>query len=188
MYCVLDTEATGLPKYPFGFQHIFMTELACIIVDESTHKVVDTLDYYIKGDYTIPKETIAFNGITNELVQIRGIPFHYAWNRLNKMLQKYKVTSIICHNIEFDMNLMKEEVRRMNNKMDDYIFNVKPICSYRQIFRNSKWSVQMRNVKLETIYNYFYPDKKRKQSHLALDDCKMLWLCLIKINFKSSDY
>lgn len=123
-----DTETTGLPVWnrPSGTDmqpHI--VQLAAILVDLDTRKVLQSIDVIVKPDgWTIPEETVEVHGITNELANEVGIPesavlgmFINLWNQCNLR---------IAHNTTFDNRIIRIALKRyMPNLISDEVWKDK---------------------------------------------------------------
>jgi DNA polymerase-3 subunit epsilon len=84
-----DTETTGLPdwKNPSDAPHQpHMVQLAAILANPETREMIAFMDVIIKPDgWTIPEETIAIHGITNERALEEGIPEKEAFDQFVEM-------------------------------------------------------------------------------------------------------
>ena len=112
-YAVIDTETSGLfdfskPAEAEGQPRL--ASLAIILLDEN---FVETkrYDIFIKPDgWTMGAEAAAINGLTNEILNERGIPIASALSVYNVILDKG--CSIVAFNAQFDTKVMRGELRR----------------------------------------------------------------------------
>ena len=120
-FLVFDTETTGLPKTKFispftlhQWPHI--VQFSFIIFDSSLNNIVESKDYVIKvpESILIPEESSKIHGITNQISLDKGIPIHEVLNEFFHHLRG--VDTLIGHNIEFDLNMVKVELLRLINK------------------------------------------------------------------------
>ena len=180
MFFIFDTETTGLPKNNWDFSDVYMTQIGYIITDGK--RILHKDEYYIKGNYEIPQKIIKLNGITKEMTDKEGKSFQEVFNIIDDILSKYKCKYIIAHNVKFDTKMFSQEYKRLcRKKWKGNIFKLNPIDS-KNIFENhfKKNNIYIKNNRLQTIITHFELDYE--QSHTALDDCRMLYKCLSKIN------
>ena len=111
-YCIFDTETNGLP-IKNDFSNVYMIQLAMIITDGKQNLVEK--EYLVKGDFKISNEITELTGITKEMTEDRGFPFRYIWNDMNKLLEQYNCNFHIAHNNYFDLNVIKQEYKRLKN-------------------------------------------------------------------------
>lgn len=111
-YCIFDTETNGLP-IKNDYSNVYMTQIAIIITDGKTNFVEK--EFLIDGDYEITNEITDLTGITKEKTKKQGLSFEYIWNYINSLLKKYNCVFSIAHNNYFDLNVIKQEYRRMKN-------------------------------------------------------------------------
>jgi len=115
---IFDTETTGLPNWhikgPKWYKSWpYIVQLSWILynIDDNTYK---------KGDYiiklplkvTIPEESIKIHGITNEIMNTKGVNFMKALSPFLIHLQE--ADFIIAHNLDFDKKMMLAEFERRN--------------------------------------------------------------------------
>ncbi len=115
---IFDTETTGLPNWhikgPKWYKSWpYIVQLSWILynIDDNTYK---------KGDYiiklplkvTIPEESIKIHGITNEIMNTKGVNFMKALSSFLIHLQE--ADFIIAHNLDFDKKMMLAEFERRN--------------------------------------------------------------------------
>ncbi len=121
--CVFDVETTGLPhpstKYTAStlntdlWPHII--QLAFVIVDIDSGKIIDSSNKLIKisDDVIIPEESIKVHGITKEKCMSSGFDIKNVLLHFFQAIQVFKVSKIIAHNIDFDINMVKAECYRI---------------------------------------------------------------------------
>jgi ATP-dependent DNA helicase DinG len=186
---IFDTETNGLPKKNNDFSEINMLELGYLIMDDKFNIIRENNDI-IKGDFQVPEIITELTGITKEKTD-EGICIDIV---LNKFLYDIKhVDYILAHNNRFDLGILKEEMRR-NNKSYLYqnIIMKKINLDSIQIFKKEILKKNIKNYKLQTIYNYFHQDQDEYvQTHRALDDCYLLQkslISLLKSDFSLNEY
>lgn len=110
---VFDTETTGLPKHrnwnssaklmKDNWPHL--VSLSWSVIEYNV--VVDTYSYIIQPmNWTIPDDSIAIHGITNEKAQNSGYPLAYVIDKF--ISTQYDV--LIAHNLEFDENVLMQAI------------------------------------------------------------------------------
>lgn len=109
----IDTETTGLPKkrnalitddenWPHAVQ------ISWMILDDN--KIVKTRDFIIKIKGNIPEESTAIHGITNEIMNDKGVPIE---DVLKELCADYKdIQILVAHNLEFDKKIIMVELYR----------------------------------------------------------------------------
>ena len=121
---IFDTETTGLIRgkkinmdsldmYP----HII--QLAYELYDSNHCTTVESYNQYIRIDDSVEIEAGALNvhGISREILQEKGIPITEA---LKSFYNAYKrAKRVVAHNIEFDKNMIKIEMKRNGKMMKD---------------------------------------------------------------------
>lgn len=117
---VFDTETTGIiPREINGvkpseedYPHI--VQISFIIYETRTKELVKSYDYIIDtAKYvTIPDVTINVHGITNEKSIDEGVPIRTALQAFINEL--YCCDYLVAHNINFDLSMVKFELKRMN--------------------------------------------------------------------------
>jgi DNA polymerase III epsilon subunit-like protein len=120
-FLVFDTETTGLPKTKFispftlhQWPHI--VQFSYIIYDSSLNNIVESKDYVIKvpESILIPEESSKIHGITNQISIDKGVSINEVLNEFFHHLRN--IDTLIGHNIEFDVNMVKVELLRLINK------------------------------------------------------------------------
>jgi DNA polymerase III epsilon subunit-like protein len=119
MYLFIDTETTGLPKafdaplndidnWPRVVQLAWeIYDYKGIMTDLKSHII-------IPENFEIPKEAVQKHGITTEKAKKEGVPIKRALKELNKNINKS--STIIAHNIDFDIPTINAEFDRHSMK------------------------------------------------------------------------
>ena len=186
-YLIFDTETTGLPKKN-DFSLINMIELGYIILNED-FKIVKESNNLVKGDFEIPEIITKLTGITKNKTDENG-------NNIDLVLKEFindvrSVDYILAHNNRFDLGILKEMERLDDIYYYNNIINKKINLDTIQIFKTYINKKKIENYKLQTIFNYFYKDEDFIQTHRAIDDCHMVYKCLLYMknnNFCINNY
>jgi len=150
MALILDTETTGFPQR-LGFDKYYdykltdkyntsrIVQFSYMLCNERMEEI-DLTDLIVKADnFTIPNADI--HGITNEISSTVGTSFTNIANIFYEDLKK--VSHIIAHNMNFDINVIKSELYRY--QLHDIIKELeskKLICS----MENTKKIVNITNA------------------------------------------
>lgn len=116
---VFDTETTGLnPRDKILGPHTldkwpYIVQLSFVVYDSHVHEIVQARDNYIQlpPAVVIPQECTNIHGVTNEMCETKGVPLLDAFNHLFHAFRSADV--IVCHNVEFDTNMVKAELMRL---------------------------------------------------------------------------
>ena len=175
-----DTETTGLPdwKNPSGGEtqpHI--VQIAAILADEDTKRVLGSIDLIIKPDgWEIPEETIEIHGITNEMAQAAGIPEKEALEMFLKLAGK--TDKLVAHNRTFDKRIIRIATKRYSSdeaieswsgnkdSHDCTMLLAKPIMEMLP-----KGRFGSKNPKLEEAYKFF-TGNELENAHNAMADAQ----------------
>lgn len=128
---VFDVETTGLlPKtdasgnVPTLGQYPYVIQFSFLVYNKFLKKIEKTYDYYID----IPKHIIIsdkiteLTGINREICDLKGVSFEFA---IEKFYNEYmNCGCVIAHNYEFDKTMIKVELQRNKNKINE----VAPYC------------------------------------------------------------
>lgn len=120
---VFDTETTGLPKtrvLTTGLVNLwpYIVQLSYLIYDVNEKELVKIRDFIIKIPYNIEisQESTKLHGITNDISYSQGTNIENIIEEFMKDLNECDY--IIGHNIEFDVNMIKAELIRLNMSID----------------------------------------------------------------------
>ncbi len=185
---VLDTETTGLPdrqpkeSYP-QYTDLDKFDSARIVqwtwgLYDDTGTPVEIYDYIIKPEgFEIPAESVAFHKITTERAQHEGVPFATAAEKFIECLDQAHV--IVGHNIMFDINVIKSELHRREDKAAVRAVDTKGIiCTMsnsREVCRLARQTAAgYKNPSLRELYTHMIgeaPDTTRLHNALYDVEC-----------------
>jgi len=194
---IFDVETTGLPIRGKGinrklnyndltsFDGCRIVSISWILIHDNENEknaILDKGNYYVKPDrFEVPQESINIHGLTLDILNEKGITIHTIFQELlNMFTNKYNITEIISHNIDFDINVLKSELYRYNNiTLLEKIENTSTYCTMLNAQRKmgvGKWP------KLREAYIYYY-NKDITNAHQAEYDtlyCYEIYKALVK--------
>jgi DNA polymerase III epsilon subunit-like protein len=166
---VLDTETTGFPngrdpKDWEKFNGARLIELGYIIYDE-TGKKIKEYDSLVKPDnWTITNSFV--HGITQADAISSGKPIGEVLAELSNDLDI--VSAFVCHNINFDMDIISaESYRAKQTELANKIESKRKICTMEL---GKKFMKINKRPKLVELYKFLFK-QEFKQDHRALSDC-----------------
>lgn len=182
----IDTETTGLPvtkgwgnyynpSLTSYYEDSRVIELAYIIYDEDKN-IVKSADYLIIPDGFVIQNS-KFHGITMEDATENG-------RNISDVLKEFDVdlegvTSIIAHNINFDINLILSECYRLKNtELVKKIGIIDKACTMEI---GKAYMKSQKYPKLVELYTYLF-NKPIEQKHRALSDTQICAECYYKMN------
>lgn len=116
-----DTETTGLPlsqQASFTDQNNwpYLVQIGFILYDENIGKLAERNIIISPEGYSIPKESTEVHGITQEYAEKNGENRFNVLNYMDKILAS--VDTVVGHNVEFDINVLKCEILRVKKAKD----------------------------------------------------------------------
>jgi DNA polymerase III epsilon subunit-like protein len=203
---VFDTETTGLPfgKLEDETLHLwpYIVQFSYILYDSNSNKLTKIKDNIIEVPISIPEESTKIHGITDKMSQESGIKLE---NILEEFFNDYiKTDYIVGHNISFDINIVKVELKRiMKNSMGN-VRKMKRIQYYLDLLENkNKIYCTMRETiqlcAIEKINKFGYPyykfpklvelydklfSEKPNHLHNSLNDVIVCLRCFMKLKYK----
>lgn len=128
---VFDVETTGLlPKtdsngnVPTLGQYPYVIQFSFLVYNKLFKKIEKTYDFYIDipKHIIIPDKITELTGINREICDKQGVPIVHA---IEKFYNEYmNCGCIVAHNYEFDKTMLKVELQRNKDKINE----VAPYC------------------------------------------------------------
>ena len=173
MALVIDTETTGFPDTPsYGkyfsyednskYNSSRMVQISFMLCNEKLEQV-EIKDYIVKVDCDIKNSNI--HGITNEISTTKGVEFLEITVELLDMLKK--VSHVIGHNLDFDINIILNELHRIDCfSVIEELKKKTHFCTMKQTKNivNAKNTYGIKDPKLEELYD-FAIGRKMENSH-----------------------
>ena len=170
-FSILDTETTGL-HVEKGDQIISVASLKVsdLKIDEQNY-----LDELVNPNMKIPESSTKIHNITDEQVLSKPSLLEIS----EKILKFLKKSVLVGHNINFDINFLKE-----NSKGSQLADRMKVIKSIDTIYLTASLFPDLKNYELSNLCEYFNIKTDDQIRHSALGDCIItarLFLHLISI-------
>jgi len=187
-YLIFDIETTGLPitknAKPSDFANWpYVVQIAWGLFDDEG-KAIEVNDYYIKQENKIPLDAIEIHGITNEIMQEKGIAPQIVYSKFNDALKRTKY--LVSHNIEFDVPIVQSEFLR--NGIVGAFDNKKTICTMKSSIEFCKIPRYSGGYKYPTLgelfQRCFFQDKGKiifYNLHRANIDAGMTAKCFFRL-------
>jgi len=200
---VLDTETSGLPVkrrslVAVDWPHI--VQLSYILYDSEKNEVLKVFDAIIKmkPGFTIPEESVAIHGITNQMSAEQGVDIETVLEEFYQDAKDAKL--IVAHNMDFDLTAVKMEFNRLltpdtkhkYNTQIDFLDTIKQ-CNYNS-YCTMQSSIYICNLvvtlkngdkykkypKLSELYKHLF-NEEPKNMHNALNDVIATLRCYMKL-------
>jgi DNA polymerase-3 subunit epsilon len=128
-YLVIDTETTGLPRNkhdrPENVDNWpYVVQLAWILFDDEGKEIEDK-EYILKQKVNIPPSASEIHGITNTIMEEKGIDPKIVLTELLGAIKRVK--TIVAHNIDFDLPILEAEFIR--NGFEKQLQKVDKVCT-----------------------------------------------------------
>ena len=193
MALIFDTETNGLPickrysEFPCytdlsKYESARLVQISYIITNNSFNNLEESDDIIKADGFKI--ENTQFHGITDAISYNKGIPFVDFAEKFNNTLDF--VDTIIAHNLNFDINVLRAELYRYN--LLDIIIKLdskKMICTmqYTKYIVCSKFKsgTGIKDPSLKELYQYFVK-KEITNQHNSKYDTFNLWT-IVKIMY-----
>jgi DNA polymerase III epsilon subunit-like protein len=166
---ILDTETSGF--------YNDILQLAYVICnDEET--IIKSVNKFVKD--RIPSiDSTKIHGITKEKIKKEGIDFHEIIKELSKDLDTCEI--IVGHNVQFDLNTIKNDIRTYGIHIVDNKGNNK-INIFDSVKIIDTLTLAKKKIKLEELYFELF-NKKFIGAHDALNDVLVTKDCYFKLIF-----
>jgi len=170
-FSILDTETTGL-HVEKGDQII---SIASLKVSDLKINEQNYLDELVNPKMKIPESSTKIHNITDDQVKSKPSLLEIS----EKILKFLKKSVLVGHNINFDINFLKE-----NSKGSQLADRMKVIKSIDTIYLTASLFPDLKNYELSNLCEYFNIKTDDQIRHSALGDCIItarLFLHLISI-------
>ena len=170
-FSILDTETTGL-HVEKGDQIISVASLRVSNLKIGEEKILNEL---VNPKMKIPEASIKIHNITDDQVQAKPTLFEIN----EKILKFIKKSILVGHNINFDINFLKE-----NSKGSALARRMKVIKAIDTIYLTASLFPDLKNYELTNLCETFKIETKDQIRHSALGDCTItarLFLYLLNI-------
>lgn len=161
-YLTIDIETTGLPKQVAGgYKHLIKYDTCRIlsitwIKCNMKHEAQKIVTHYIKHDpqIEIPPDTTEYNGITQEIIDQKGIQLKDALAQLSKAIRQSNF--LVGFNILFDVTVLRSESYRLGDQsMIDQLNRTPKLCV--QVLSHVNWKDLGFDLKeSSTLSNIYY--------------------------------
>ena len=125
-----DTETDGMLRFRDADDHPDqprLLQIAMILADEE--KVWAEVSLLVHAERPVPDEVFKIHGISEELSKRYGVVPQLAAAMFNNLART--ADQIVCHNVDFDIRIMKAQFARMKRDVSDW--NSKPtVCTMKQ--------------------------------------------------------
>lgn len=164
LYLFLDSETTGLPKNYNVPTNVIdnwprIVQLSWIVADEFQN-IVSQHNHIIKPDgFTIPADSVAIHGITNNYATENGVSLLQVIKLLEKDLEI--ADYVVGHNIRFDLNVIESENYRNNYELK---------CAFPKVLCTMKSTTDFCKQKMPYHSAYRYPKLQELYSNLFGDN------------------
>lgn len=182
---VFDVETTGLPKGKDWkkrdhFKTCRMVSIAWEVINMNDREILEKKHYYIKPvGFVIPERAIDIHGITNEKAHQFGKNVEYIMSDFFNDINKHNVTTIIAHNINFDLNVVLSELYHVGFMKTLYkVQKLDPICTMRE--GRKKLSLK-KNPKLCDLFKML-TKKEMEIQHSADADTRACTECVFNLS------
>lgn len=166
-----DVATTGLPQWgqPSGGEaQPHLVQLAGLVVDADTRKVLNMMDVIVKPDgWEIPRETVEIHGITTDHADEVGVPESEA---LGVFLELWGGLKRISYGVTFDNRIIRIATKRYRQDAVSPWHAGKSECASK-LAKEAMGISGRRGPKLVEVYAHFF-GKEPEISYAALADAK----------------
>ena len=179
---ILDTETTGFPSSSNPqeidkFNNARLIELGYILYDSDQNEIKQYNSLIKPNGFLITNSFV--HGITQQDALSKGRDISKVLADL--VADLIKVNVIICHNINFDMNILLSEAYRANNHaLITSIVTKSKICTMET---GKKFMKLNKLPKLVELYKLLNNGKEVSQDHRALADCVICAECYHQMTY-----
>lgn len=148
-------------------------------------------------DFKIPEESSKIHGITTEVARAKGITNEEVIENLHSVFDQYNITTIVAHNIEFDIRVLLLQLERYDTfkkiSLKHKIYDINVYCTMKEtvnmmdLQRNNSRGTYKKYPKLEELYDKLFEGDKFV-AHDAFEDVKACIRCYYKHLYKVDIY
>jgi len=174
---IFDTETTGLPKsrepaYMRDNNWPHMVSIAWTVVD-SDMKELRSEYHIVKPRWTIPEDSVAIHGITQEKAEAEGKPL----STIIDLFLETEHDKMVAHNMNFDYNVLVHAI--LWDLCMPTLPQLKPRYCTMEFMRNimrlpAANNRGYKNPKLSELYEYIMKKKPEGTLHNAQTDTRLL--------------
>lgn len=168
----VDIETDGLAKNPknLDFQDLdnwpHIVQFGAVACNANTREILLRESFIIKPEnYTISKDSEKIHGISQSIALENGLNRSSAIKHIYELLNS--VDYVVCHNTDFDYNVLKCEIIRLNKDDNHLFWNNK--MAKQKIICTMKSAINI--CKLTPMYNGEYKFPKLQELHAFLFGC-----------------
>lgn len=132
MYCIFDTETSGLADFRAPADapgQPRLASIAMIAVDEALNLVAATSVLIRPEGWEMSPEATKVNGLTQEMLLRHGVPIREVLWRYSDEIERG--ATLVAHNVQFDTKVMRGEMRRAG--MSDMFSSTATVCTMRTL-------------------------------------------------------
>ena len=197
IYLCFDTETTGFPdNWELNGLDIEtwsgarLIELGCVLftIENKNEEIKIIEKFNVLVDYVMDEKEFErsnpIHNITNEMLQESGVPIKDVLLKFKDMYNK--ADYILGHNIEFDVNVLLNELNLVDDDFKYTLVNErwKQLCSCLNTFSvyNNDIVIQPRltYVRLSKLFETCFPNQTF-EAHRALNDAIVTAECFVKL-------
>ncbi|VVU95698.1 hypothetical protein CPAV1605_1453 [seawater metagenome] len=188
LFLIVDVETNGLPKKRkchYSELEIWprIVQMSWGIYDKKGENIKFE-DHIIKPvDFTIDKKSESIHGISQEKALEEGKSIKDILKKFQKDVSLTNIKSIICHNVEFDINVIKSEFCRAESKLKKK--NISTLCTMLATTNFCKLELKYgysnyKYPKLEELFKILF-NKNMEKAHDSKYDVINLATCFFKL-------
>jgi DNA polymerase III epsilon subunit-like protein len=172
------------------------------VYDLHSNKLLKIKDNIIQVPISIPEESVKIHGITDKMSQESGV-------KLENVLEEFfndviKIDYVVGHNISFDINVVKVELKRIMKHSIGNGRKMKRIQTYLDLLDNKdkmyctmRETIQLCAIEKTNKYGYVYYkfpklvelydklfSEKPNHLHNSLNDVLVCLRCFMKLKYK----
>lgn len=186
---VFDVETTGLPrggdwKNNMHFNTCRLVSIGWEVIDMGKKEVLEKKHFYAKPkNFVIPENARNIHGISTEMARNLGENIEKILQHFISDIIKYNVDTIIAHNINFDMNVLCNELNRLGFlRTLNRIRRLEKVCTMKVGRQKMKLK---KNPKLCDLYTMLTSKTMEKQ-HAADADTRACTECFFNLDLANS--